>query len=195
MLCRLHIEHELGQRPVQARQRAFHDREARACELAAQFKVEAQRLSQIDMVFHLEGKGRRLAARPFKRAPFAQLDIADLADAVRHALMGQVGHGQQQRLHVGLDLVEPGARDLQLGFGLADLRHDLAGVLAFGLELPNLPGQMVALALQLFGSDLQGFALSLQRLKRCCVKEDLRGFSGFKARDGRGQVFAEKVDV
>ena len=47
MLGGLHIQHELRQSPVQAGNRALHDRKARTGELDAHFKVQAQGLLRV----------------------------------------------------------------------------------------------------------------------------------------------------
>ena len=77
--------------------------------------------------------------------------------------MRQVGHGQQQRLQLGLDLLEPRRGAVQIGLQRGHLRHDLVDRFALGLALADLLGELVALRLQLFGAGLDGFALGFQR--------------------------------
>ena len=195
LLAGLHVQHELRQRPVQARQRAFHDGKARASEFGAQLKVQPQRLADIHMVFGFKSQGCRGAAQASFRAPFTHLDIACFTNAQRHAVMRQIGNGQQQSLQVELNLVQTGAAGFQLGLKRTDLRHHRSGVFAFGLKLADLFGQRVALVLQLFSAGLDGLAFSLQRLKDFYIEEDLRVLAGFQPGNRRGQVFTEQVDV
>jgi len=66
--ARLHIEHELGERPVQPRHRAAHQREARAGEFRRGVEVEPERAADVDVVAHREVEDARLA-------PAAHLDV------------------------------------------------------------------------------------------------------------------------
>ena len=195
VLLGLQVQHELRQRAVHAGQRAFHDGEARAGELGAGFKVQPQRLAHIHMVFGGKGHGSGHAAKTLRRRPFAHFDIAGFTGAFGHAFVRQIGNRQQQRLQLGLDLIESGRHAFKLCLGRADLGHHGAGVFAFGFELADLLGQVVALVLQLFGAHLAGLAFSFERLKSLDVQKRLRALTGFQAGDGRGQVFAEEVDV
>ena len=190
MLLRLHVQHELRQRPVQARQRPLHDREARARELDAHVKVQAQRRADIDMVLGLKGKNGR-------RAPAAHLDVVGFAGAHGHAFVWQVGHRQQQALQLGLDLLQARSGLLQLGFGRCHLGLGGLGTVLVALahQHADLLGQLVALRLQFFGAGLQRLAFGFQRLEGGHVQKRLWVFAGLQAFDGAGQVFAEKKDV
>ena len=127
------------------------------------------------------------------RAPSAHLDVAFFALAQRHALVRQVGHGQQQVLQFGLEHLQALGRSVQLVLDRAHLGHDRIGlgVLALALEHANLLGQAVALALQLFGAGLQGFALAFQSAKGVHIQEELGIFTGLQTRDHGVQIFAE----
>ena len=60
----------------------------------------------------------------------------------RHALVRQVGHGQQQHLQLGLNLLETGSGAFQLHFVASHLSHYCIGLglpgRALGFELANL---------------------------------------------------------
>ena len=86
---------------------ALQDGEARACELGAQFKIKSQRLTDVNMVFHLK------ITSP-GRAPASHHDVAVLAQAPRNAVMWQVGYSQQQGLQFNLNLLKARAGHFQL---------------------------------------------------------------------------------
>ena len=122
-----------------------------------------------------------------------------LVGTQRHAFVRQVGHGQQQCLQIGLDLLQTRGGGVQLGLDRCGLRHHgvhfgLPGG-AFGLELANLLAQRIAFGLQLFSAGLNGLALGFQRGEGLHVEESLRFFAGFQARNGPGEVFSEVSDV
>ena len=224
MLQRLHVQHELGQRAVHARNRALHHGEARAGELDAHVKVQAQRRADIDVVFGLEvrrGGGLfvrtcasvsiHVTAKATARIPGAHHHVAVLIRADGHAGVWQVGHAQQHGLQVGLNLIE--ARFGRLLFdrkGTASLSRSRFRV----HRNKTLPGRhiqcrtvtrrfipaksfcyCVALALQLFRAGLNGFTLSFQRLVSGHVQKCLGRLAGLKAANDRVQVFAEGGDV
>ncbi len=94
-------------------------------------------------------------------------------------------------------MVQPLRRVLQLALERADLGHRGIGlgVLAFALEHADLFGQLVALALQRFGADLQRFALGLQRLEGAHVQVRLGLFAGLQPGNHAGQVFSQLGNV
>jgi len=68
-------------------------------------------------------------------------------------------------------------------------------MLALALEHANLLGPRVALALQLFGAGLEGFALPLQGTKSLNIQENLGIFTGLQTRNSSVQIFAEKNNI
>ena len=108
MLLGLQIQHELGQRTVQARDLALHHGKAGTGELDAGFEVQADGRAQIDVILDLEVEIPR-------RAEAAHFHIAFLVGAHGHGLMRQIGHGRQHGLQLGLDLIQARGRLFQLG--------------------------------------------------------------------------------
>ncbi len=161
MLARVQVQHELRQGAVQPRQRAVHDGEARAGDLAGGLAVQlAQRLPQRHVVLCGKIEFGRLA-------PAGDLDIVLLALPGRHLVGGQVGNPQQQvvelRLHLARLLGEPvqvrsdffqGLVDL--GLGVVDahaLPHQRADLLRRALALGE---QVLGIHVGLFASRVQG---------------------------------------
>ena len=173
MLLGLHIEHELRKRPVQTGDGAFEHAEARARQLGAGFKVQAQGFADVHMVFGFETQGGRLPTQALLRAPTAQFHIAMLVTAHRHTGVGQIGQGLQQGQHVGLQQLQALSGALQIVFDAGHFGHDVVGAFALGFALANLFRQAVAPGLQLFGVGLQGFALTLHGLKGVDIQKKL----------------------
>ena len=87
----VHVQHELGQCPVQARHATAHHGEPCTRELGPSGRVQPQRLAHVQMVLHREVEGGR-------RTPAAHLHVVGLAAAHRHRLVRQVGQAGQQRI-------------------------------------------------------------------------------------------------
>ena len=191
----LHVQHELGQGPVQSGDRAFEHAKARARQLGAGFKVQAQGFANVHMVFGGKAQGRGFTTQAMRGAPAAQLNIAVFVAAQRHAGVGQIGQGLEQGLHVGLQQLQALGRLLQVVFDAGHLGHDVVHAFALGFALANLLGQAVAPGLQLLGVGLQGFALTLQRLKGVDIQKGLRGFAGVEALQDMRQVASEQIDI
>jgi hypothetical protein len=151
VLLRLHIEHELRKRAVQPRDRAAHERKARARQLRTEVKVQAQWCTQIDVILRREVETARAG---IVRAPAAHLHIAVLVGADRHAVLRQVRHGHQQFGQFSLDHLKPLGRSLQLIGQPRDLSHHRGGIFALAFKRADLLGQAVALGLQFFGPGL-----------------------------------------
>ncbi len=171
MLPGLHVQHELRERPVQAGDAALHDGEARAGELDAQIEIQPERRADIDMVAHREFQAAR-------RAPGPQHDVAVLVRTHRHAGMRQIGYGEQQRLQLGLDLLQPGRRSFQRALDAGHLGHHLIDLRLpcrpLGLQLPDLAAQRVAPVLELLGAGLDGLAFGFEGAEAFDVQERLR---------------------
>ena len=101
VLTGLHVEHELRQGAVQLSDRSAHEGEARAGQLDAGVEVQAQRLANGHVVLNREIKAAG-------GAPGAQHHVAVFVAAHRHALVRQVGHGQEQVLQLGLNHLQAG---------------------------------------------------------------------------------------
>jgi hypothetical protein len=195
VLLRLHVQHELRQRPVQACDRAAHEGEARARQLHAGVEVQADGLAQVHMVAGRKAQRRRAAAQATGRAPLADLHIARLVGAHRHALVGQVGHAQQQGAKFALDDFQPRGGAIELGLDRGHLGHHGVHALALGLEATDLLAQAVALALQVFGAGLQRLALVLQRREGGHIEVGLGVLALLKACNDGVEVFTEGEDV
>ena len=108
VLLRLHVEHELGERAMQPRDRPAQEREARARELDAGLEVEAERRADVDVIARREVELAR-------RAPAPHLDVGVLVGADRHARVGQVRQRHQLLVELELDRREPLGRAVELG--------------------------------------------------------------------------------
>jgi hypothetical protein len=114
-----------------------------------------------------------------------------------HAVVRQVGHGQQQGLQLGLDGLQPRGRCFQFGLGGADLGHGGIGLgmQTLALQAANLFGQAVALRLQLFGAHLNAFALGFQCREGGFIQIRLGLLALVEFGQDLGQVFAQKGNV
>ena len=84
MLARVHVQHELDQRALQARQAAAHDDEARSGDLRGRVEIEhAEAGAQIDVIAHFEVEHSR-------RAPCANLGIRGLVFTVGHIVRQEI---------------------------------------------------------------------------------------------------------
>ena len=192
VLARLQVQHELRQCAVQARDGPAHERKARAGQLGACFKVQAQRFAQLDMVAH--GKVER-ARRQAMRRPAAHFLVGGFVGAHGHAGVRQVGHAQQQVVQLGLQRVQAGGGAVQLVLDGGHLGHQVVGAFALGLALADLLAGRVALRLQLFGAGLKRFALGFQRLESGHVQIGLGVLARLQTGDHAVQVFAEKKGI
>ena len=188
----MHVQHELRQRPVQSRDGPAHEGKARARQLGRGLEVQAQGLAQIDVVAHGKVEGTRPVTM---RTPAAHLDVGALVGAHRHAGVRQVGHGQQQRVQLGLDGVQPRGRGVQLVLDAGHAGHHVVGRFALGLALADLLAGGVALGLQGFGAGLDGLALALQRGEGGFVQIRLRILAGGQTRQHGAQVLAEQNGI
>ena len=182
----LHVQHELGQRAVQAGDGAAHEGKAGTCQLGTRVGIQAQRRAYIDMVFHFKVK---LA----NAAPGAGHHVARLVCAHGHAVVRQVGQLQHHGVQVGHDGGGAQLTRLQLGFVGGYLGHHGIGAFAFGFEHANGFGQAVAFGLQLFGAHLDGFALCVQRVNCVNVQKLSADFCAFAGRRSRRRGLCEGV--
>ena len=188
VLAGLHVEHELGERAVQPRDRAAQEREARARELGAGVEVHAERRAEVDVVPRRELEAAR-------RAPAAHLDVGALVRADRHARVGQVGQRHQHRRQLGLDRLQPRRRALELAGDAVHLGHLGAGVGALPLLLADLLRQAVAPRLQLLGARLQALALGLEGDEALDVEKGLRRLARLETGDDGREVLAQERDI
>jgi hypothetical protein len=153
----MQVEHELGQRAMQARDLALHHREARAGNLDAGLEIQpAQRGAEIDVVAR-RGDGAR-------RAPAQHLDVAGFVLADRHAFVRQVGdqfeEGIEARHQFGQRRLAGFQRVAQAG----DFGHHGGSVLALALQHADLLRQRVALGLQVLFRKVESLATGRQSL-------------------------------
>ena len=164
----VHVQHELGQCPVQACHATAHHGEPCTRELGPSGRVQPQRLAHVQVVLHREVEGGR-------RAPAAHLHIVGLAAAHWYRLVRQVGQAGQQRIQRCLHRLQLGRNaGLLLRHGV-DLGQQRAGILTLALGLANLLGQCIALRLQRLGTRLQRLATGLQGLVAGAVKDEPTG--------------------
>ncbi len=186
VLLRVHVEHELGERAVQARHGALHQREARPADLRRGVEVEAAEFgAEVDMV--LRGK-----AEFARRAPAPDFHVVGLRLAGRHALVRQVGNHRDESIDAVEEIGERLLVALQLVAEAGDFLHHGSGVLALGLQLADLFRQGVALRLQFLGTHLQALALIFQRLEGHHVET---GPAAGEAFGHLGRLAAQKLYV
>ena len=156
VLAGVHVQHELRQRAVQARQRAAQHGEARAGQLRGGLGVEqAVRVAQFDVLARLEVEFGRLP-------PAAHLDVVVLVPADRHAGQRHVRHVHLPGLLPRLDLGELGLGLRQLLAEVFDLVEQRLDVLAAGLGLPDRFRAGVLAVLQVLGAQLQVLAAGVE---------------------------------
>ncbi len=157
VLARVQIDHELGERAVQPRERSLEHDETAPGELAGESKVH--RLAgraQIHVILGLEFEPGRLA-------PAALLAVVGLVRALGHALVGQIGNAERDALDFILHTLQARFVRFQLVAQARDLCDQRRDVLTTGLGLADGFRSRVALILQLLGAHLQLLALTLQR--------------------------------
>ena len=197
MLLRLHVQHELGQRPVQTRNRPAHHGKARPRQFGARVKIQPQRRAQVDMVLGGKAQRQRICAQAPLRRPAAQLHIGFFVGAHGHAGVRQVGHAGQDVLDLCLQRLQARLRRFQRLLDAAHLRHHGvgAGMVTLALEHADLLAQAVALRLQVFGAGLQHLALGLKGRKGIHIQPGLRVLAGLQTRHNAVQVFTQQGDV
>jgi hypothetical protein len=180
VLPRVHVEHELRQRAVQARDAAFHHREARAGELGGRLEIQAERRTDVDVVL-------RRKIELARRSPAARFDVLRRGAADRHALMRDIGNQRHELAQLRLQRLVLALQRLELLADLRGLRHQGRGlrVVLLRLRLPDLLGERVPLRLQLLGGGLDAFARILER-------PEARDVERIAA---RGQALRHRVDV
>ncbi len=185
VLAGVRIQHELRQRPMQARDTALHHGEARTGQLGRNVEFQPQRGADIDMVLGLEIEAAR-------RADLAHFNVRRLIVADRHRFVRQVRQRQHEIAERGLHLVQLLRRCLQLIADAAHFGHHRRGILALALQHADLFGQAVAPPLQFFGAGLDLLALRFQRIEGGDVQFELaRRQAGGDAVD----IFAQELDV
>jgi hypothetical protein len=194
VLLGLHVQHELRQGAVQPGNGACHDAKARARELDAHLKVQAQGLAQVHMVAGLKGQ-RAAPARLPQTVPSNAPRRCRLLPRPRARSRGANWARPAAGLGARVEFAPSAARAFKFGLGGRDLGHHGAGVFAFGLELANLFGELVALVLQFLGAHLQGLAFGFQGLESVNVQGKLGEFALFKTGQDRGQVFAKQLYI
>ena len=139
VLQRVCVQHELRQRSMQTGDLAFHHGKARAGQLRTAFKIQAQRLAQINMVFDFKVKFAR-------RADFADFDVFSFIFTGRYAFVRQVRDGQQPSVQFFLNGIQISGSLLQIHFDLSNLIHCSLSLFVFALafQRADLFGNTVA---------------------------------------------------
>ena len=183
---RVHVEHELGERPVQLRQRPLHHGKAAAGDLHCGSEVElAEALADIDMVAHREIEGLR-------RAPAAHFDVGGFILTHRHRFVRQVRHAHQEIVELGLQFGQARFQLLQFVAQTRHLGHHRGGVLALALQHADLLRQGVAATLRVLGAGLDRLALGFQRIEARRIE---RKTARRQALGNEGCVFAQQLDI
>ena len=186
VLLRLHVEHQLRERALQARERAAQHDEARAGKLRGGVEVhEAELLAQRDVIERREVELRR-------RAPAPQLDVVARVPARRHGL---VQHVRQTRE----EIVELRGRRGQLRLGcrqrvteLADVALQRLDVAARGFRAADVLGALVARLAQALDLNLDLLALRLEGEPALAVELEA---AAREICDDRVEVLAKQLDV
>ena len=114
VLAGVHVDHELDERAVQAREPPAQGDEPAPGELRRQLEVErAERDAEVGVVLRLEVEARRLPDP-------ALLAVVVLVPALGHGVVGEIGDLEGDALDLGLELRKPGLPGLQL---VAEPRH------------------------------------------------------------------------
>ncbi|CRD57893.1 hypothetical protein BN126330174 [Stenotrophomonas thermophila] len=184
VLAGMQVDHELGQRTVQARDRAAQHGEARTGQLGRGLAVQpAIAGAQFDVVEHLEVELAR-------GTPARLLDVVALIGTGRHVISRQVRDAHRDRFDLLAQFVQRHFRGLQLVGEGSNLGHDGRNVLALGLGLADGLGTAVAQALQFLGPHLDALAISLQGLQGRHV--ELEAAAGAQAFGEVGGLVAEQ---
>ena len=155
VFLRVYVEHELRQRPVQARHRARHHDEARTGNFDGGFGVQ-RRAGEVHMVLGLEAE-----RRPF--APGAKLHVVRFVRPERHRGVRQVGHRGEEGVELPLQGLEALPGRLQALSQIAHFGHQRRDVRAIRLGAADGLRAGVAFPLQRFGLFLQAAPLGFQR--------------------------------
>ena len=156
MLFGVQVEHELGERPMQACQLAAQDGKARAGKLGGDFAIEPALVrTELDVILDREIERAR-------RAPTILFDVAVLVGTLRHRGIGQIRNAQRDRGELLLDVGQARFVGLELIGDTGDLGHQRGGVLALALGDADRLGARIARVLQFLGLDLHGLALRLE---------------------------------
>ena len=184
---RMRIQHELSQSAMQAGDLAFHHGKARAGKFRTAFKIQAQRLAQINMVFDFKVKFAR-------RADFADFNVFRFIFTGRHAFVRQVRNAQQPSIQFLLNGIQISGSLLQIRFDLGNLIHCSLSLFVFALafQRTDLFGNTVARSLQLFCFHLNSFALLFQSVETRGIKLVTACGQTF---GNCGGIAAEQLDV
>ena len=187
VLQRVRIQHELRQCAVQAGDLAFHDGKARAGKFRTAFKIQTQRLAQINMVFDFKVKFAR-------RTDFADFNVFSFVFTDGHAFVRQVRNAQQPSIQFFLNGIQIGGSLLQIRLDLGNLIHRSLSLFVFALafQRADLFRNTVARSLQLFCFHLNGFALLFQSVETRGIKLITACGQTF---GNCGGIAAEQLDV
>ena len=132
VLLRVHVEHELRERAMQARDAFLQHRKTRAGQFRRSVEIElAEAGAQIDVVLHRKIKRARRADAP-------HFDVVIRRFAGRHARVRQVGDDGKKRVEFRLHRGEVLLERFQFVRLRIDFRHQRGRILALGFRLPDL---------------------------------------------------------
>ena len=136
---RVRVQHELSQSAMQTGDLTFHHGKARAGQFRTAFKIQAQRLAQINMVFDFKIKFAR-------RAHFADFNVFSFVFTDRHTFVRQVRNAQQPSIQFFLNGIQISGSLLQIRFDLGNLIHRSLSLFVFALtfQRTDLFGNTVA---------------------------------------------------
>ena len=123
---RVRIQHELSQSAMQTGDLTFHHGKARAGQFRTAFKIQAQRLAQINMVFDFKVKFAR-------RADFADFNVFSFIFTGRNTFVRQVRNAQQPSIQFFLNGIQISGCLLQIHFDLGNLIHRSLSLFVFAL--------------------------------------------------------------
>ena len=159
VLLDMQVQHELRQRPMQARQLATQHGEARTAELGAGVAIEpAVACAELDVILDRELEGAW-------RAPAMNFRVLGFVRTRRHRLMRNVGNAQREIGDLGLDLLQAQLGLFQLLPETRDFRHQRGRVLALGLGHADGLGARIAQVLQVLGAGLDLLAFGFKTLE------------------------------
>ena len=160
VLAGVQLEHEVGQRALEAGQRAPQHDEARLGHPGGALEIhQAERLA--DLLVRLGREGE--LSRP---TPAAHFDVLVLGLARRHRRVGHVRDLEEEALHLAVHALELGLERLDPLAHLAHARLLVGRVLAAALGLADRLGGLVAQRLELLALTHEPSALGVQGEQR-----------------------------
>jgi len=169
VFLRVHVEHELADRPMQPRQRSLHQRETRTGDLDRPVEIELPQFSA-DIYVILRRK-----AELARGADPACFDVIGSGLPRGNRRVRDVGKPQQKILLLRLKGFEMPLKVRELRVRLFRFAAQRGDVFSLGLRLTDALGELVARSLQLLRSNLDRLSLVLDRAESLNIEYQAAG--------------------